>query len=305
MANVKISALPSYTGSAADLRWFVMNNSGETETFKYSGYSSQLVPGTGTDSYRTVNAGPVTGQDSIAIGANGGASAENSINIGGSDLTTEFRTIIIGNNPGFGAGSIIVGNGSYSNTNALVFGNETACYQNCIVIGHGLDANRATSGGDGFAITVGTDNPQNIGNYSAIFGNKNRIGAFDYNSQTYNNGGTYNFIFSNNSRLGFLNATNYTGNTIIGGDSNIIIASGNTNTIVGGGGNVISGTTSGATLLGLDNYTPTRSDATFAMAYVMTNYASYNFADDTAAAAGGVVLGQVYHNNGALRIRIV
>jgi len=40
MANVKISALPSYTGSAADLRWFVMNNSGETETFKFSGYTS-------------------------------------------------------------------------------------------------------------------------------------------------------------------------------------------------------------------------------------------------------------------------
>jgi hypothetical protein len=42
MANVKISALPVYTGTPADLRWFVMNNSGETTTFKYSGYSSPL-----------------------------------------------------------------------------------------------------------------------------------------------------------------------------------------------------------------------------------------------------------------------
>ena len=40
MANTKISQLPSYTGTAADLRWFVMNNSGETETFKFSGYTS-------------------------------------------------------------------------------------------------------------------------------------------------------------------------------------------------------------------------------------------------------------------------
>jgi hypothetical protein len=286
-----------------------MNNSGETETYKYSGYSSQLVPGTGTDSYRTLNSGPVTGQDSIAIGANGGASAQNSINIGGSDGTTEFRTIIIGNNPVIGgANSIIVGNGSYSSGSGVVLGNETAAYANCIVIGNGLDANRATGLdgiGGGFAITVGTNNPQNTGSYGGIFGNQNRIGSFNYDSQTYNNGGTYNFIISNNSRLGFTGSTNYTGNTIVGGNSNIIISEGSRNSIFGGGGNVISGTTSGATLLGLDNYTPTRNDATFAMAYVMTNYALYNFVDDTAAAAGGVVLGQIYHNGGLMRIRIV
>ena len=40
MANTKISQLPEWTGTAADLRWFVMNNSGETETFKFSGYTS-------------------------------------------------------------------------------------------------------------------------------------------------------------------------------------------------------------------------------------------------------------------------
>ena len=37
----------------------------------------------------------------------------------------------------------------------------------------------------------------------------------------------------------------------------------------------------------------------------ISNYAAIDFANDTAAAAGGVVLGQVYHNAGALRIRIV
>ena len=45
MANTKISALPSYTGTAADLRWFVMNNSGQTETFKFSGYTSPFIVG--------------------------------------------------------------------------------------------------------------------------------------------------------------------------------------------------------------------------------------------------------------------
>jgi hypothetical protein len=38
---------------------------------------------------------------------------------------------------------------------------------------------------------------------------------------------------------------------------------------------------------------------------VVFNYAALDFANDTAAAAGGVVLGQVYHHNGDLRIRIV
>ena len=37
----------------------------------------------------------------------------------------------------------------------------------------------------------------------------------------------------------------------------------------------------------------------------LANYANINFADDTAAATGGVPLGGVYHNAGAMRIRIV
>jgi len=37
----------------------------------------------------------------------------------------------------------------------------------------------------------------------------------------------------------------------------------------------------------------------------MLDYASLNYADDTAAAAGGIPLGGVYHTSGALKIRIV
>jgi hypothetical protein len=38
---------------------------------------------------------------------------------------------------------------------------------------------------------------------------------------------------------------------------------------------------------------------------VIANYASINFADDTAAAAGGIPLGGVYRNGNFLMIRIV
>jgi len=38
--------------------------------------------------------------------------------------------------------------------------------------------------------------------------------------------------------------------------------------------------------------------------YFMTDYAAVNFANDAAAAAGGVALGGLYHNAGAVRVRI-
>lgn len=306
MANTKISQLPEYTGNTYD-GFIVWNDSGETTTSK-TRYLPVFEPGTGTDSIKSTNSGPVTGEDSIAIGANGGATAANSINIGGSDGATQFRTIIVGKNPGFGSGSIIVGNGSYSNNNAIVLGNETAAYQNCIVIGHGLDANRATAN---FAMTIGTDNPQNMGSYSVILGGQNRIGSFNYNGNSYDNGGQYNYCMSNLSRIGFLNATNYTGNTIVGGAENIIVASGNTNSIIGGGYNVISGATSGATLIGLNNFTsPIENDSVYVNnlqllnKIVLINFVSLDYADDAAADAGGIPLGGIYHTSGAVKVRI-
>ena len=490
MANVKISALPSYTGSAADLRWFVMNNSGETETYKYSGYSSQLIPGTGTDSYRTINStgstgtraiaigkgssaggtdsvsiGDITGNnlgagsinigkhgqvagdyaiaignaafvsgsdsisigretaaynggivlggnisratsigsivignsnernlgagyssimgygnkvgdapnfnpgpynniiasfsvingdnstigynnifggmgnyitgttsgatmigcsgltsvgtDSISIGVKSKAFGSNSVAIGGNAATNGDDAVSIGNgynvaisagavsigrHPGLGAGKLIaIGSGAYiSGDNSIAIGHETASSNNGIVLG-----GTTSRAGGGFSITLGNGNEHNLGAYSTILGTNNLIANFFYNSVLYSNGGTYNNIYSNNSKIGFTGVTNFTGNTIIGGNNNVILAEGSNNIIIGGGGNSITGTTSGATLVGMSDYSPTRNDATFAMAYVMTNYSSYNFADDTAAAAGGVVLGQMYHNNGAMRIRIV
>ena len=69
-------------------------------------------------------------------------------------------------------------------------------------------------------------------------------------------------------------------------------------------GSTISGRTQ-AVMIGTTNRTADTNNCTFVENLKLFNYASLNFADDTAAAAGGVVLGQVYHNAGALRIRIV
>ena len=281
MANTKISQLPSYTGSAADLRWFVMNNSGETETYKYSGYNTSITFGTGTDSIKSVNAVGAAGTNGIAIGKGSSAAGNDSVSIG--DIT--------GNN--LGAGSINIGKhyqvaGDYaiaigfgafvSGSDSISIGRETAAYNGGIVLGG--NTSRATSVG---SIVIGNSNERNLGaGYSSIMGYGNKVGdAPNFNPGPYNNIiASFSVINGDNSTIGY-------------------------NNIFGGANNIISGTTSGATLLGMSNYTPTRNDATFAMAYVMTNYALYNFADDTAAAAGGVVLGQMYHTGGVMKIRIV
>jgi hypothetical protein len=69
-----------------------------------------------------------------------------------------------------------------------------------------------------------------------------------------------------------------------------------------------SSTISGKTqsvMVGTSGRTATQNYATHVENLVLFNYSNLNYADDTAAAAGGVVLGQVYHNAGALRVRIV
>jgi len=248
MANIKISALPSYTGSAADLRWFVMNNSGNTETFKYSGYSAQLIPSSGADSYKTLNSSGATGARSIAIGYGSYASGNDSVSIGnmfGNAIGT--NSVAIGRHPyPPGNSNTIIGSGAYVyGNNNICIGHETSVNSNGIVLG-----SNTTRANGNYSMSIGHANEQNYGEYSGIFGYNNRIGNFTIGSTTYSSSGSYHFLLSDNSKIGFVGA-NYTGMTIVGGNNNIIISSGNTNAIYGGSGNVISGATSGVTLIGL------------------------------------------------------
>jgi serine acetyltransferase len=278
MANTKISQLPIWTGTAADLRWFVMNNSGETETYKYSGYTSQLVPGTGINSYRTIDA-ISTNNSSIAIGFGANAQGDDAVSIGNTfGQPVGFRSVVIGRHPyPPGIQNLILGSGAYVyGNNSIVLGHETSAGSNAIVVG----SNTSRANGN-YAITLGHQNEQNLSAYSVVLGTNNRIGI----APTFL-GSEYSVVIGSNHRVE-TNA-NYRYNTILGGDSN-----------------TISGATSGVTLLSMTNYSPTTNDAAFAMNYVMTNYASLNFPDDTAAAAGGVVLGQMYHTGGVMKIRIV
>jgi len=262
MANTKISQLPIYSGNAADIRRFVMNNSGETETFKFSGYSSQLIPGTGTNSFRTPTA-LASGTRSISIGT-------------GNETGTDSIMIGSGTNYTSSPNSVSIGKGCYmlGASEGINIGNGNANQGSYTLTMGGTYLGRTTRSMAEGALNIGFGNQNNEGYRSLIYGNLNSVGG----------GLSYNTIIGNNHS---------------------IIGSSNYNTIIGGNANTISGTTSGSTLIGLVNYTaPLRNDATYTQNLVLTNYAALDFADDTAAAAGGVVLGQVYHNLGALRIRI-
>ena len=149
MSNVKISQLPSYTGSSADLRWFVMNNSGETETYKFSGYTSPFRVGSGSNSIIPTYLTPdkALGNYSFVVGETNFISSTGTNNavIGG------LNNRVIENNQNFIGG----GEGNYvfgGKNSAAIGGNAIVVYgENCFIAGgqssNAVGVNSVTLGG--------------------------------------------------------------------------------------------------------------------------------------------------------------
>lgn len=250
MANVKISALPTWSGTAADLRWFVMNNSGETETFKFSGYTS------------TISAGNRTRNGMLGGAGNTISGGDYSVMLGGGDqtCTSSFGAVVAG------------------------YGNAGNSY--CGIVGGYGNVN----GGE-VNLTHGSQNTTQGKNGSIIAAQGSQLQGDTSTNQYCFIGAGYTNIIATSLRT-----------SILSGEYNTITSSPNSS-IIGGTGNTLSGKTS-VVMVGCSGRTASISYATFVENLVVFNYASLNYADDTAAAAGGVVLGQIYHNSGALRIRI-
>jgi hypothetical protein len=264
-----------------------MNNSGETETYKYSGFTSPIKE-SGTSIYPTSYQG---------IGLS------NIICLGSSTPNNDFRfdAVAIGNNNSI-AGPRAIGIGH----------NLTALVDDCILIG-----NAAGGSGNGGITTIGSG-AIGRGNYGISIGVGSNIGntgadrtlsvgAFGNISGVYSiNLGAENFINAERSILiGTQQSLTSPYSVLLGGEGNTFNSTGKYNNMFNGSGNTISGTTSGATMLSCSGRIATRNDATFVENLVVFNYAGLDFADDTAAAAGGVVLGQIYHTSGVMKIRIV
>jgi len=215
MANVKISQLPSWTGSSADLRWFVMNNSGETETFKFSGYSTSITYGTGTNSIKSVNATLSSGNGSIAIGNTASADGDDAVVIGNNNSTPAgYRSVVIGRHPyAPGTTHVVVGSGAYVyGNNSIVIGHETSANSNGIVLGS--NTSRASAN---WAITLGHQNERNQSEYTNILGTNNRVGqAPNYLGSPYSTVIGSNNILETDNGYYYNAILNSYGNTIVG-----------------------------------------------------------------------------------------
>lgn len=135
MSNVKISALPTWSGTSSDSRWFVMNNQGETETFKFSGYTSPLKAGTGTDSAVSNNLAPnfAPGTSSFVFGEHSSASSGNNSGVfaGRNNRTTNADAFVGGglqNVAGYRCTAIAgFNNNSDGNGAAIIAGEGNTC----------------------------------------------------------------------------------------------------------------------------------------------------------------------------------
>ena len=345
MANTKISQLPSYTGTAADLRWFVMNNSGETTTFKFSGYTSQYIPGSGQYSIRhyTNTAAHAAGNYTTILGDTSNNSTSDYTFIGGginNNVESPLGGVVGGNgNTASYKGFVGGGQSNYANGNAvaIIGGESNYCGNNyCGGIFEGIQ-NKLYGGNDlgfgifgGYVNTIASNGGQGI---TIIGGSTNRIRNFDSSGEARLNygsilGGFNNFIGYNPSAGGGDNSgmnaypsiINGYNNQILGGDiatapyyrnyyshisnsKNCIISGGTTGaTIIGCVDTIVDGGKVNAVMIGTSGKTAVASNSTHLEALVlMTPLTEY--ANNTAAKAGGLVDGQLYRDNsGAIHI---
>jgi len=179
---------------------------------------------------------------------------------------------------------------------------------------------------------AGRDNNLSQGWQGVIIGGRNNIksngddnGIFagNGNSVTGNRavalGGQSNTASGNNAVVsGFANTASGEHSAVIGGGGNnraeklrSVVIGGESNRVSNGqGGVVVSGINNNVShnrsvIVGGQGQTTLQDDEAVVYKLRMTQYASLDFADDTAAAAGGVQLGQFYHTSGVVKIRIV
>lgn len=283
MANLKISQLTPYTGTAADQRVFVMNNIDETETFKFSGFTSPFRVGNSANSFvgLPLTADKVAGPNDFVQGPSNriGATGGQSLVIGGEDNNITSAAS--------GYNSIV---GSFQSTVNADFGS-------------GIYASRASSAGGFFSAIIGANAANLSGGRTSIIAGGENITLSNVYSSTLGGRFLTNSGFGASLIGGISNNISSTYGVIIGGDTNVNSTS-PSSSIISSTGSTISGKNL-SVMIGTSGRTASQNFATHVENLVVFNYDNLDFADDTAAAAGGVVLGQVYHNAGALRIRVV
>ena len=281
MANTKISQLPSYTGSATDLRWFVMNNSGETETFKFSGYTSPYKPATEPNSvissYSTTQ--PLYPYTQVLGGSGNTFTSSSNTFMSLADFDTTWAPvgnynaglpgISFGNKNSSLAGGINIANYNITNTSSSDAGTyidningSINAPGHSVIIGNALpNLNVSGSISIGCYQPVGTSGAIRsiyLGGYVNTKNNDGDINSF-IASSSCSIGGSTNWCSIYNSNSSSIYAGNY--NAIFNGNANSI-TSANNSTIIGANNSSITGGTN-VVMLGTSGRTANASNTTY------------------------------------------
>jgi hypothetical protein len=302
MANKTIPQLPEQTG-LTDNDLLAIVDSGETTTSKIK-VSTLLGGVAGSPLVQTIGA---SGENVDSNFSDGGTPFD------ANGFDTDYNNLVVGwgNNDGTAntttRNNVIFGYDNTifdSTTSKVVFGfNNTDSSQAKVLVGNGNTSIRGMAIGESSLTKFNDANTMVIG-FNSDAGNLNTltIGA----ASTANNRATAIGSSTSSQNYGF--AGGFGANC--GGERNVVLgqntisSSGLYNSILGGFNNVIGGSISNSAIIGLNAFTATDSRMVYVPMLQLIDYASYNYSGDTAAAAGGVQLGGVYHDNGALRVRI-
>ena len=256
---------------------------GSTSPFDYISVPLKNARYVGTYTDNSITA---TGTDNIIFNGQTNSIYNNANKI--AVMATTNTNIAAGSNSIIAGGTNHTGDGPYSS--GIIGGYGAFINGVYNFIGGGFSNNISNGGYNGI---VGGSNNQ-IWQQGNFVGGGNSHFLF-----AYTNSNNCGFIGGDNNEIG----SNSSNSTMLGGVNNTITGTSPKSSIIGGNDNLISGHTN-SVMLGCSGRTSTTSSATFVENLVVFNYASLNYADDTAAAAGGVVLGQVYHTAGILKIRV-
>jgi len=330
MANKKVSQL-SATTEANNGVWLIMNNSGNTETFRIK--REDLLSGT------TSPAGFIQGDASQSLvpyyfptssGTTSATTYVDNLKVSGGkvevskDLTNntlnQSNLIVVGRNNSSTSSnnspSVIIGNNNTNTANRGVNdpGSFILGYNNIVGGGGTADGNFVTGYSNNangrFSTIIAGDNSNNSGNYSVglALNSKNHSGNWSlygggYAGHCVNSDNTILWGANNSSdnydkgiSVGSLHTTNYSeGSAVFGYDNDILgtsVSKSNYNSILGGTGHTISNGVNYSTIIsGYDNVIPASAENVVIIG--LTDYTAST--NNTTYTQNHASLGQTYN----------
>ena len=271
-----------------------------------------LISGTGTNSMEsagtlTTTAANASGSAAIALGEGARAEATNATAIGNSAECLASDSIVIGNSCNTSSGpSITIGRSASANGSvSTAIGNSASVSADQSI---GISGENCTvTSGSSRSVVIGRQARSQAQNAIAI-GNFSRVMSGGTASICLSASSVIQSDVSGSSAL-VLTPGEYGGVTtqahaiILGSRTLSGSAVQSEAGIAIGRDAQVNASADGAVALGTGVVAETMNTTTVAMLQI-ANYGSMNYADDAAAATGGIPLGGVYHTSGTLKIRI-